>query len=107
MSVNEVHVGDIGTVFTFTVKDGSSAIDISAATTTGMLLLNKPSGTTSTLTVAFTGGGTDGIFAYTSTSSDFEEVGTHRFQGVIKDTSNTWNTDIYVFKVFSNLPVQA
>ena len=103
MSANEIHVGDAGTVFTFTVKDGSTAVDISSATTTGMLLLSKAQGTISTLTVAFTSAGTDGSFAYTSTSGDFEEMGTHKFQGIIADGTNTWRTDIYKFSVSSNL----
>lgn len=31
MAANEIHVNDIGTVFTVTIKDGSSAVNISTA----------------------------------------------------------------------------
>ena len=103
MSVNEIHVGDKGTLFTFTVKDGSSTIDISAATVTGNLILSKPGGTISTLSAGFVTAGTDGAIIYTSTATDFGETGTHKFQVIVDDGTNKWNTDVFVFKVHPNL----
>ena len=103
MSANEIHVGDAGTLFTFTVKDSGASVDISTATLTGMIELRKPSGTVTTLTAAFSASGTDGVILYTSTTSDFEEVGKHKFQIIINDSVNKWHSDLYEFKVFANL----
>lgn len=103
MAEGEVRVGDAGTQFTFTVQESSTAVDISAATLTGILLLKKPSGTTTTLTASFVTAGTDGAIIYTSTAADFEETGTHRFQIKIDDGTNSWHTDLFKFNVESNL----
>ena len=40
MAANEIHLNDIGTQFLLTVKDGSSAVDISSATTKQIIIKN-------------------------------------------------------------------
>lgn len=103
MAANEIHVGDVGTVFQFTILDSGTSVDIAASTQTANLLLNKPSGTTTTLSASFTNTGSDGSISYTVTSGDFEEVGKHKFQAVITDGTNTFYSEIYTFSVSSNL----
>ena len=52
MPANEIHVNDVGTLFTLTIKDGDSAVNISSATTK-KIIIKKPSGTILTKDVAF------------------------------------------------------
>lgn len=102
MSANEIHVGDVGTVFTATLKDSGTAVDISNASTK-YFLLRQPGGTTSTVTANFTTSGTDGVLNFTSTSSHFDQMGLYRLQAFINDGTNQWHTDIFRFNVFANL----
>ena len=37
MAANEIHVDDVGTKFIVTIKDGDTAINVSAATTKNIL----------------------------------------------------------------------
>ena len=66
MAVNEIHVGDIGTVFTLTIKDGSSVIDLSGATTKQIILRKPDRVTSSTKTASFVTDGSDGKIKYTN-----------------------------------------
>ena len=61
MAENEIRVGDIGTKFQVTVKDGASVVDISSATSTKQIILKKPDGTTLTKSATFSSDGTDGL----------------------------------------------
>ena len=47
MSANEIHLNDIGTKFLVTVKDGSSVVNVSTASTK-QIIIKKPSGATLT-----------------------------------------------------------
>ena len=69
MAANEIHVNDVGTQFLVTVTDGSSAVDISSATTKE-LIIKKPSGTKLTKATAFSTDGTDGKMKYNISSDD-------------------------------------
>jgi len=44
MAANEIHINDVGTKFLVTVTDGTSAVNISSATTKEFIF-QKPSGT--------------------------------------------------------------
>ena len=63
MAANEIHMNDVGTKFLVTVTDGTTAVDISSATTK-QLIFQKPSGTKLTKATAFTSDGTDGKMQY-------------------------------------------
>ena len=65
MAANEIHMNDVGTKFLVTVTDGTTAVDISSATTK-QLIFQKPSGTKLTKATAFTSDGTDGKMQYIS-----------------------------------------
>ena len=102
MAANEIHLGDIGTVFVVTVKDGSSTIDISGATTKQIILV-APDGGKLTKTASFTTDGTDGKMQYAAVSGDLDEAGWWKLQGRVVLTSGTWSTDITRFEVHQNL----
>lgn len=102
MAANEIHVNDVGTKFLVTVTDGSSAVDISSATTK-QLIIKKPSGTKLTKATAFTTDGTDGKMQYSIGSDDLDEAGSYKLQGKVVISDGTFYTDIHTFKVHRNL----
>jgi len=106
MSENEVHLGDIGTVFRAIIKEINggiaTAIDISNAITK-TLTFTKPSGTKVVQTAAFTNTGTDGKMQYTAVSGDIDETGWWTIQGYVETPAGEWYTNTQQFKVFSNL----
>ena len=102
MAANEIHQNDIGTKFLVTIKDGDSAVDISAASTK-QIIIKKPSGTTLTNAAAFNADGTDGKIYYNAVSGDLDETGTHSIQGKVVISAGTFYTDIQSFKVHRNL----
>lgn len=102
MPADEIRMEDIGTKFKITVKDGSSVVDISGATTK-QLIFKKPGGTKLTKTAVFFTDGTDGIITYDTLSGDLDEDGMWKVQGYVVLSSGTYHTDIHRFKVHRNL----
>ena len=102
MSANEIHVGDIGTVLTVTVKDDTAVVDISSATTK-QIILRKPSGTNLEKTGVFVTDGSDGQMKYTTVSGDLSEAGDWSVQAKVVLTSGTWFSDVSTFTVHPNL----
>ena len=78
----EVHVGDIGTIFRATMYDGSTVLDISGASTL-QLIFAKPDGTTLTKTAVLTNDGTDGIMEYITVDGDLDTKGDWKIQGYV------------------------
>ena len=102
MAANEIHVNDVGTQFLVTVTDGSSAVDISSATTKE-LIIKKPSGTKLTKATSFNTDGTDGKMQYSISYDDLYEAGSYKLQGKVVISDGTFYTDIHTFKVHRNL----
>lgn len=102
MAANEIHINDIGTIFTITVKDGSSSVDISSSSTK-QVIIKKPGGAKLTKDAAFVTDGTDGQIKYTIVSGDLDEAGTYKLQGYLVISDGTFYTDITSFKVYRNL----
>ena len=102
MSANEIHLNDIGTKFLVTITDGSSAVDVSSASTK-QIIIQKPSGTKLTPAAAFDDDGTDGKISYTTVADDLDEAGSYKLQGKVVISDGTFYTDITSFKVHRNL----
>tara|TARA_R110002020_G_scaffold123344_1_gene279741 strand:- start:1025 stop:1333 length:309 start_codon:yes stop_codon:yes gene_type:complete len=102
MPANEIHLDDVGTKFLVTIKDGSSAVNISTASTK-QILITKPSGTKMTKTATFNSDGSDGKIYYMVIADDLDEVGTYQLQGKVIISDGTFSTDITKFKVHRNL----
>lgn len=102
MPANEIHQNDIGTAFTITIQDGTTAVDISTATTK-KIVFKKPSGTKLTYDTAFVSDGTDGKIKYNVVAGDLDEVGTYKLQSYVVISDGTFYTDITSFKVYRNL----
>ena len=85
----EIHKGDIGTVFEVTVmeKDATTGllvvVDISTATLM-QIKFKKPDGTTDTQTAVFTNAGADGKIEYVSVLTDLDQVGNWKLQGYVE-----------------------
>jgi hypothetical protein len=102
MPANEIHLDDIGTKFLVTVTDGSSAVDISSASTK-QIIIQKPSGTKLTVATSFDSDGTDGKMSYITVTDDLDEAGSYKLQGKVVISDGTFYTDIASFKVYRNL----
>lgn len=107
----EVHLGDIGTIFRATINDCTTdangdcvqtPIDLSPATTL-QLIFKSPSGVVKTKTAGFTTDGTDGQIQYTTIADDLDEIGDWLLQAYIVLPTGSWRSDIGTFKVFENL----
>lgn len=102
MPADEIHVGDVGTVFIVTIKDGDDLVDISSATTKS-LLFRKPNGDLLTKTASLVNDGTDGQMKYISVSGDIDVDGTWTLQGLVAIGTGSWHTDLHTFKVHRNV----
>jgi len=100
MAQGEIHQNDIGTQFEVTVKDGSTAVDLAAASTK-QLIFTKPSGAKVTKTAS--DGTATGQLTYTTASGDLNETGEYRIQAFVIVGGNQWHSDIGQFTVHSNL----
>lgn len=99
----EIHVGDIGTIFRITIYDGgTTALDVSTATSQEIIFL-KPDGTTVTQTSSFYTDGTDGIIQYTTIANDLDAAGTWKLQAKVTLPGGTWSSCTQKFKVYANL----
>ncbi len=100
--VEEIHVGDIGTVLVVTLKNDNVPVDISAATTKQIILQN-PSVTGGAFAATFTTDGTDGKLQYTTTINDLDESGVWQIQAYVVLATGAWRSEIQEFSVFPNL----
>jgi|TARA_R110000765_G_scaffold375515_1_gene466146 hypothetical protein len=102
MPANEIHINDIGTRFLVTITDGSSAVDVSSASTK-QIIIKKPSGSKLTVAASFSSDGSDGKIYYNTASNDLDEAGSYKLQGKVIISDGTFYTDITGFKVHRNL----
>jgi len=109
MAANEIHKGDIGTVFEVTVKDGDTVVDVSSASTEGSkkIRFSKPGGTVVEETATFSSNGTDGKIRYVTIADDLDTAGVWKWQAYVVLSSGTWNSDVKEFTVHPNLEVSA
>lgn len=106
---NILHIGDVGTAFTYYCRDGEDVVDISTATTTKNLVFQKPGGSTVTKAAYFGdgsggvdgGAGTAGILAYDFVANDLAdgEDGEWAVQGQIVLSSGARSFTVERFHV--------
>lgn len=102
MSLDEIHVGDIGTILRVTITDDDTAVDISTATTK-TIFLKKPDDTKLTKTAVFYSDGSDGIIQYVTIDGDLDAAGWWKIQAYVKMGTNEWYTNWEAFEVHDNL----
>ena len=105
MAANEIHIGDIGTVFEVTVSDNLVAIDLTLASVMQIIFVKPDATKTKVINAAARStDGTDGKMRYVVTlASEIDIKGTWKIQGLVTLPSGTWSTDIGSFKVYENL----
>ena len=101
---SEIHQDDIGTRFLVTVKDDGVAVNLTSATLK-QLNFRKPDDSVLNRTASGLGGGSEssGFMYYDTVAGDLDAVGVYKMQGKVTIPSGTFYTDIYTFKVHSNL----
>ena len=101
----EIHLGDIGTSFQITLRDGEGIVDISSAVGAGTktITFKKKSGVVVEKEASFLDDGVDGILKYLTILDDLDELGTWEIQAKVILTSGTWRSNIEKFKVYENL----
>lgn len=102
MAANEIHIADFGTIFTVTVKDGDSVIDLSG-TTTKQLWFEDPDKETIEKDAIFVTDGTDGQIQYTIENGVFSKAGKWRLQVYYVNGAGEWHSDTVTFKVHANI----
>lgn len=101
--MGEIHVDDIGTIFTATIKDENDTIvDVSGATTK-QLIFKKPDDTILTRTASFVNTGTDGKIKYVAVAGDLDMHGSWFLQAYVDLGSTELRSDIHKFTVYTNL----
>ena len=99
----ELHVGDFGTVLTFTFLDETStAVDLTGLTTRE-IIFRKPNGERLSKTPSLTSDGTDGKVTYTVASGDFDTKGMWQIQGRAANANSNYYSDIHSVKIFDNV----
>jgi hypothetical protein len=103
MAANEIHIGDIGTIFEVTLMDNEVVVPIDAATLMEIIFV-KPDKTKVVNTAVLTSDGLDGKMQYViALASELDTKGGWKIQGRVVLPTGTWSTDIDKFKVYENL----
>jgi hypothetical protein len=100
----EIHIGDVGTRFMFTIQDCDTAtpVDVSSATSIE-IIFKKADGSALTVSGAFFTDGTDGKVYYDTANEDVDKVGYWKVQGKVNFPEGKFYSDIHKFQVFDNL----
>lgn len=102
MAANEIHKGDIGTVFEATIMNDNVAIDVSSQVSMD-LIFQKADGVVVTYPASFVTDGTDGKVQYTTVADDLDVVGSWKLQAKVALPTGIWSSEIKKFKVYKNL----
>jgi hypothetical protein len=106
--MKEIHVGDIGTVFTLeiyeTIDGEKTALDISTATAM-KIRFYRADKTSFERDLEVTNDGKDGLVEYITVDGDLAVDGDWKLQGVITLPTGTWHTEQKKFKVYPNILV--
>ena len=98
----DLHVGDIGTVLRFTIKEAGVPLDLSSATTK-KLRLEKKDKTALEKELVFTTSGSDGKVEYVTVLGDLDQKGKLRAQVYLESADGKWHTSIVEWEVEANI----
>jgi len=102
---SEIHQDDVGTRFLITVKDDGSLVNISGVSggSIHQVSFKKPSDTVINRNATLQDYGISGVMYYDTVAGDLDEAGLYKLQAKVVVPSGTYYTDIYSFKVHSNI----
>ena len=106
MALEEVHVGDIGTIFVVEFREKGKVLDVSSATSVKKIIFNKTKAKNSKTVVQdadFYVDGKDGRIKYVSILNDINIDGTWQIQGYIELSDGKWYSSTESFEVYPNL----
>lgn len=105
MAAEEIHIGDIGTVFEVTLMDAEEVVDISGAVLMEIIFVKPDEAKTKVInTAVLSSNGVDGKMQYIiALASELDIKGNWKIQGRVVLPTGTWSTDIDKFKVYENL----
>ncbi len=98
----QIHQGDIGTRFIFTIQDCDGIVDLSNALNIN-ILFKSPDDEISTKIGAVLTDGTDGKVYYDTVEGDLDQAGIWKVQAKVSFATGLFSTDIHTFKVHCNL----
>jgi hypothetical protein len=102
---SEIHKDDIGTRFLMTIKDDGDLVNISGVSGSSVhqISFRKPSDTVINRNATLQDYGISGVMFYDTVAGDLDEAGVYKLQAKVIVPSGTYYTDIYTFKVNSNI----
>tara|TARA_R100001377_G_scaffold57171_1_gene34099 strand:+ start:457 stop:771 length:315 start_codon:yes stop_codon:yes gene_type:complete len=102
---SEIHQDDVGTRFLITVKDDGSLVNISGVSggSIHQVSFKKPSDTVVNRSATLQDYGISGVMHYDTVAGDLDEAGLYKLQAKVVVPSGTYYTDVYSFKVHSNI----
>jgi hypothetical protein len=102
---SEIHKDDIGTRFLITVKDDGDLVNISGVGggSIHQISFRKPSDAIVERNATLQDYGVSGVMFYDSVAGDLDEAGVYKLQAKVIIPSGTYYTDLYTFKVHSNI----
>ena len=102
---SEIHQDDVGTRFLITVKDDGSLVNISGVSggSIPQVSFKKPSDTVVNRSATLQDYGISGVMHYDTVAGDLDEAGLYKLQAKVVVPSGTYYTDVYSFKVHSNI----
>ena len=105
MAANEIHIGDIGTIFEVTLMDDLDIVPIANASVMQIVFVKPDEAKTKVInTAVLSGDGSDGKMRFiTTVVGDLDIKGTWKIQGKVTLPTGSWSTDIDKFKVHENL----
>ena len=99
---DEIHKGDIGTLFTFTITNNGATIDLSSASTK-QIIFSPPGGVKLTKAAEFVTNGSDGKLKYAAISGDLSVEGLWSAQAHVALPTGEWSSSVVEFMVHPNL----
>lgn len=97
-----IHQGDIGTKLLITVKDGSSPVDISTASSLS-IIIKRPDGTKLHRSGTLETDGTDGKMYYIVVAGDLNAAGLYKIQAHVVLQAGSHYSSTAGFKVHCNI----
>lgn len=102
MAANEIHLNDIGTIFTVTMMEDTAVVDLTGITTSE-LVFTKPDKSKVTQTGVVDANPATGIIRYTTVTGDLDQTGRWKWQAVVVIPGWEGSSDIGEFIVYGNL----
>ena len=102
---SEIHKDDVGTRFLITIKDDGNLVNISGVDGSSVHQINirKPSDVVINRNATLQDFGISGVMFYDTIAGDLDEAGFYKLQAKVVIPSGTYFTDVYTFKVHSNI----